>query len=62
MRPGVEFGIVFAVTLVTAALVTFLWNTIANADRTVNWEISFLFAVSFGILQTWVKWREAKEK
>lgn len=61
-KMGVEFITVFAIALVTAALVTFLWNTIVHADRSVDWEISFLFAILFGIIQTLMKWREAKEK
>jgi len=57
-----EFGTVFAVTLVTAALVTFLWNLIGHGVSTVDWETSFRFAIMFGIILTWVKSRETKEK
>jgi hypothetical protein len=57
-----EFGSVFAVTLVTAALVTFLWNLIGHGVSTVDWETSFRFAIMFGIILTWVKSRETKEK
>ena len=58
----VEFGTVFAVTLVTVALVTFLWNLIGHGKSRVDWETSFRFAIIFGILLTWVKSRESKEK
>jgi len=57
----VEFVTVFAVTLVTAAIVTFLWNIIMHAEGIIDWETSFLFAILFGIIQTWVKSREIKE-
>jgi len=58
----VEFVTVFALTLVTVALVTFLWNIIGHAESAVDWETSFRFAIIFGIILTWIKSREAKEK
>lgn len=57
----VEFVTVFAVALMTAAIVTFLWNFIGHGESIIDWEISFLFAILFGIIQTWVKSREIKE-
>jgi hypothetical protein len=53
---------VFAVTLVIVALVTFLWNIIGHAESAVDWETTFRFAIIFGIILTWIKSREAKEK
>jgi len=58
----VEFGTVFAVALVTTAVVTFLWNIIGHGASTMDWETSFRFAIIFGIILTWVKSREIKEK
>lgn len=58
----VEFGTVFAVTLVTVALVTFLWNLIGHGESAVDWETSFRFATIFGIILTWIQSRETKEK
>jgi hypothetical protein len=58
----VEFGIVFAVALVTVALVTFLWKIIGHGESTIDWETSFRFAIMFGIILTWAKSREIKEK
>jgi hypothetical protein len=58
----VEFVTVFAVALVTTAIVTFLWNIIGHGASTIDWEISFRFAIIFGIILTWVKSRETKEK
>ena len=57
-----EFVTVFAVTLVTVALVTFLWNLTGHGESTVEWETSLRFATIFGIILTWVKSRETKEK
>jgi hypothetical protein len=58
----VEFVIVFAVALMTTAIVTFLWNIIGHGESTLDWETSFRFAIIFGIILTWVKSREIKEK
>jgi hypothetical protein len=58
----VEFVTVFAVALMTVALVTFLWNLIGHGESTIDWETSFRFAIIFGIILTWVKSREIKEK
>ena len=58
----VEFVVVFAVALVTVALVTFLWNLIGHGESTVDWETSFSFVIMFGIFLTWVNSRETKEK
>jgi hypothetical protein len=57
-----EFVTVFAVTLVTVALVTFLWNLIGHGESSIDWETSFRFAIIFGIILTWVKSRQNKEK
>jgi hypothetical protein len=58
----VEFGTVFAVALVTVAFVTFLWNLIGHGVSTIDWETSFRFAIIFGIILTWAKSREIKDK
>jgi hypothetical protein len=59
---AIEFVIVFAVALVTVAMVTFLWNFIGHGESSVDWEISFRFAVMFGIILTCAKSREIKDK
>ena len=53
----VEFVTVFAVVLVITAIVTFLWNLIGHGESAVDWETSFRFAIIFGIILTWVKYR-----
>jgi len=58
----IEFVTVFAVALVVTAIVTFLWNIIGHGASTIDWETSFRFAIVFGIILTWAKSRETKEK
>lgn len=62
MKLVVEFVTVFMVAGVTAAIVTLLWNIIGHAEVSIDWDTSFLFAILFGIFQTWVRSREIKEK
>lgn len=59
---GIEFVTVFVVAFVTTAVVTFLWNLIGHGVSTIDWETSFRFAIVFGIILTWAKSRDAKEK
>ena len=56
-----EYITVFALTLVTVASVTFLWNIIGYGESTIDWETSFRFAFIFGIILTWVNSQEIKE-
>jgi hypothetical protein len=58
----IEFITVFIVALVTTAIVTFLWNLIGHRVSAIDWETSFRFAIVFGIILTWAKSRETKEK
>lgn len=58
----VEFKAAFTVAFVTAALVSFLWNLIGHGQSIVEWETSFRLAAIFGIVLTWIKVRETKEK
>ena len=59
---GVEFITVFVVALVTTIIVTFLWNLIGHGISTIDWETSFRFAVVFGIILTWAKSRDTRDK
>lgn len=59
---AIEFVTVFAAAMVTAVIVTFLWNLIGHGESSVDWETSFRFAIMFGIILTWAKSREIKDK
>ena len=45
----IGFVTTFAVTLVVAAIVTYLRNLIAHGQSAVDWETSFRFAIILGI-------------
>ena len=45
----IGFVTTFAVTLVVAAIVTYLWNLIVHGQSAVDWETSFRFAIILGI-------------
>ncbi len=50
----IEFGTVFAITLISVALVTFFWNFIGHGESIVDWETSIRFAIIFGIIFSWL--------
>jgi hypothetical protein len=58
----IEFVTVFAVVMVIAAIVTLLWNIVGHGASTIDWETSFRFAIILGIILTWAKSRETKER
>jgi len=45
---------VFAVSLVVSIVVTLLWNLIAHRTGTIDWETSFRFAITLGIILPWI--------
>jgi len=47
---------------VNVAMVTFLWNIIGHGESTIDRETSIRFAIMFGIILTWAKSREIKDK
>lgn len=57
-RLSIEFVTVFAVALVTTAMVTLLWNIVGHGAGVIDWETSLCFALIFGVILTWVKSRE----
>lgn len=58
----INFIITFAMTLVVTAIVTILYSLIVHGAGTVDWEISFRFAIILGIILSWTKARESKGK
>lgn len=58
----IGFVTVFVVTLVVAAIVSYLWSLIAHGVGAFDWETSFRFAVIFGIIFSWMDARERKKK
>ena len=52
----IQMLITFVITLVTAIVVTLLWNLlIEKTGAIVDWKTSFLFAIIFGITIPLVK-------
>lgn len=57
-----SFVTTFALTLVVAAVVSFLYSLIVHSTGTADWEHSFRLAFILGIILTWLRVREGKEK
>lgn len=58
----VEIVITFAITLVVAALVTYLWNLVLHGQCRVDWETSFRLAIILGIALPVMRILPGKEK
>ena len=58
----IGFVTTFAVTLVVAAIVTYLWNLIAHGQSAVDWETSFRLAIILGIALPVHRAMTSKEK
>ena len=45
-----HFVTTFAVTFVVNAIVVYIWNVIRHGEGAFNWETTFFFAITFGIV------------
>jgi hypothetical protein len=61
-RLFVDFGTVFAITLIVSVIVTLLSNLIVHGTATIDWDTSIRSAVLFGIIFSWIETRRSKEK
>jgi hypothetical protein len=57
-----DFVANFSLTIVVAAIVTFLWSLIAHGSGIIDWEISFVLACVMASVQASRKWQELKGK
>lgn len=55
-----DFVANFSLTIVVAAVVTFLWSLIAHGSGIINWEISFVLAIVMSAVLASHKWQEIK--
>lgn len=58
----INLVIMFTVTLVVAAIVTYLWNLIVHEVGSFDWETSFRLAIIFGIVFPFMRLIEYKKK
>jgi len=42
----------FAVTFVVSATVIYAWNLVRHGEGAFNWERTFFFAITFGVILT----------
>ncbi|MFC1583756.1 hypothetical protein ACFL4U_03625 [Candidatus Neomarinimicrobiota bacterium] len=57
-----EFMTTFGVTLVVAAIVSFLYSLIAHGTGTVDWGTSFRLAIILGIVLPWMGGRARRKR
>ena len=58
----ISFVTIFAVTLVVAAIVTYLWNLIRHGQSAVDWETSFRLAIILGIVVPVIRAMRSRKK
>jgi len=58
----IGFATTFVVTLVVAAIVTYLWNLGVHGQSVVDWETSFRLAIILGIALPVHRAMTSKEK
>ena len=58
----ISFVTIFAVTLVVAAIVTFLYSLIIHGAGTIDWETSFPLAIILGIALPIVRAMRSRKK
>lgn len=57
-----DFVANFSLTIVVAAIVTFLWSLIAHGSGVIDWEISFVLAVVMATVLASRKSQELRQK
>ncbi len=57
-----DFVANFSLTIVVAAIVTFLWSLIAHGSGIIDWETSFTLAVVLAFVLASRRSQELKEK
>jgi hypothetical protein len=57
-----DFVANFSLTIVVAAVVTFLWSLIVHGSGIIDWETSFMLACVMAAVQASRKWQEWKGK
>ncbi len=57
-----DFVANFSLTIVVAAVVTFLWSLIAHGSGIIDWEISVVMATVMGTILASRKIQELKQK
>jgi hypothetical protein len=60
-RYAADFALVFCVTLVASAIVTYLYNLIAHGHGIIEWDTAFRQSFLFGFVLPWLLQRQQKK-
>jgi hypothetical protein len=55
-----EFLLIFAVSFVVVAAVTYLYSLLIHSDGVIDWATAFRTSLTFGIVFTWLENRKVK--
>ncbi len=56
------FAGIFALAFVVLVITTYLYSLIVHGTGIIDWETSFLFAITLGVVLTWIETKESKQK
>jgi hypothetical protein len=58
---AIDFAIMFVVVFVVNLIVTYLYGLIVHGAGTMQWENAFTFAISLGIILSWIRRQEKSQ-
>ncbi len=53
---------IFALALVVTVITTYLYSLIVHGTGIIDWKTPFLFAITLGVVLTWIETKESKQK
>jgi len=53
---------IFVLALVVLVITTYLYSLIVHGTGIIDWETSFLFAITLGVVLTWIETKKSKQK
>ena len=56
------FAGIFILALVVTVITTYLYSLIVHGTGIIDWETSFLSAITLGVVLTWIETKESKQK
>jgi len=56
------FAGIFVLAFVVTAITTYIYSLIVHGTGIIDWETSFLFAITLGVVLTWIETKKSKQK
>ncbi len=53
---------IFVLALIVTVITTYLYSFIVHGTGIIDWEKSFLFAITLGVVLTWIETKKGNQK